>query len=186
MHLVSFSLGYYLPPYLIPLLMGIYLAMIGGSIGEAATLRQRRRAAWIVASGLAIATVLTTASGFRRSDERGRAEALADSRALATALERLPADGGRRRVAVAGQWLGVYAIRLSNSQVTADIPDPEVLHDADRARRAVLALRDRGVVAILQPRSRLMPGDPLMWTAVNDEWALADIRDVPVEAGVRR
>jgi 4-amino-4-deoxy-L-arabinose transferase-like glycosyltransferase len=184
MHLVSFSLGYYLPPYLIPLLMGIYLAMIGGSIGGSASFR--RRAAWIVASGLAIATVLTTASGFRRSDERGRSEALADSRALATALERLPADGGRRRLAVAGPWLGVYAIRLSNSQVTADIPDPAVLHDADRARRAVHALRDRGVVAILQPRSRLAPDDPLTWTAVNNEWALADIRDVPVEADVRR
>ncbi len=186
MHLVSFSLGYYLPPYLIPLLMGIYLAMFAASTGDAVALRQRRRAAWIVALGLAIATTLTTASGFRRSDERGRSEALANSNALVAALEQFPAESGRRRIAVAGPWLGVYAIRLSNSQVTADIPDPAVLHDAGRVRSAVRALRERGIVAILQPRTRLLPGDPLTWTAVTNEWALADIRDASTGAGGQR
>jgi hypothetical protein len=178
MHLLSFSLGYYLPPYLIPLFMGIYLAMLTPAPGDGVARTPRQRAAWIMAAGFCLVTVLSTASSLRRSDDRARVEATADTNALAAALDRLPATGGRRRIAVAGSWLGTYAIRLSNSQVTADIPDPATLQDGPRRVSALRALRDLGVVAILGRRSLLQADDHLVWTPVTGDWAIADIRDV--------
>jgi hypothetical protein len=177
MHLLSFSIGYYLPPYLIPLFMGLYLAMLDANPHDVTRL-PRHRAVWIVAGGFCAAAILSTASHLRRSDSAERIAAMSDTNALSAALAALPpAEAGRRRVAVAGPWLGLYAVRLSNSQVTADIRDPGVLHDPARAARAVAALRDRGVVAILCPRSQLQPGDPLAWRMVDSVWALADIRE---------
>ena len=52
MHLVSFSLGYYLPPYLIPLLMGLYLGMLSREADPVTARVPRQRAVWIVAAGL--------------------------------------------------------------------------------------------------------------------------------------
>ena len=146
MHLVSFSLGYYLPPYLIPLFMGLYLAMLTPAPGDGVARTTRHRALWIMAAGFCLVTVLSSASGLRRSDDRSRAEAAADTNALAAALERLPATAGRRRIAVAGSWLGLYAIRLSNSQVTAEICQTRRFFTMRRAR--VSALRATALTAV--------------------------------------
>jgi hypothetical protein len=179
MHLVSFSLGYYLPPYLIPLLLGLYLAVLDAAPDDAEARRQRHRAAMIVAGGFAVASMLITVSYLRRSDYRGRLDAVADTNAIATALSSFPDHNGeRRRIAVAGMWLGLYGVRLSDSQVIADIPNPGILHDRARSASAVSALRGQGVVAVLIPRSDAQPDDPLKWRAVTSAWAIADLRDL--------
>lgn len=185
MHLFSFSIGYYLPPYLIPLLLGLYLAMFNHSPDDPAARRLRHRAVLIVAAGFIVTTTLTTASSLRRSGHRGRAEAVSDATAVANALSAFPApqNGTRRRIAVAGSWLGIYGVRLSDSQVIADIPNPDILHDPVRSAGAVHALRELGVVAMLIPRSEARPGDPLKWRAVTSAWAIADLRAAsPAEA----
>lgn len=186
MHLVSFSLGYYLPPYLIPLLMGLYLGMLSREADAASARVPRQRAVWIMAAGLSIATVLTTAGSLRRSDELGRASAITNAKDLAAALDRFPSGEGRRRIAVVGPWMGLYAIRLSNSQVIADIPDPAVIRDPARGRRAEDALRERGAVALLVPRSEMPPDGALKWTAVSSDWALAAIGGGLASAGGQR
>lgn len=181
MHLLSFSIGYYLPPYLIPLLIGLYLGLLDRCPPEREARRQRHHAAMIVAAVFATATMLATANYLRRADSRGRAEAVSDTHAMAAALASLQApDGGKRRIAVAGNWLGLYAVRLSNSQVFADLPDPGVLHDRARGAAAVRALRDQGVVAILMPRSEARPDDLLTWTGVSSAWVLGDLRHGPL------
>lgn len=186
MHLFSFSIGYYLPPYLIPLLLGLYLGLLDRCPPEPAARRQRHRAAIIVAAVFAAATMLTTANYLRRADSRGRAEAVADTHAMAAALASLPAgDGGKRRLAVAGNWLGLYAVRLSDCQVFADIPDPDVLHDRERGAAVIRALREQGVVAILMPRSEARQGDLLTWNVVSSAWTLADLRQWPLPGAHR-
>jgi hypothetical protein len=127
--------------------------------------------------GFVVTTLMTTAGYLRRSDSRARIDAVADANAIADALSEFPAQGSqRRRVAVAGQWLGVYGIRLSDSELIADIPNPEILHDPVRGVSAVRALRDQGVVALLIPRSQAQPDDALTWRAVTSSWAIADVR----------
>lgn len=182
MHMLSFSLGYYLPPYLIPLLLGLYLAVLDNSPDDVTSRRQRQRAGWIVAVGFAVTTVMTTAGYLRRSDSRARIEAVADGNAIAAALSAFPDRGSeRRRVAVAGQWLGVYAIRLSDSELIADIPNPATLHDPVRGASAVRALRKLGVVALLIPRSEAQQDDVLTWQAITNGWAIVDLRGTPDE-----
>ena len=186
MHLLSFSLGYYLPPYLIPLFGGLYLKVLDHDTADRPGERLRRRAAWIVAAGFIVSTTLTTANGLRRSDDRDRSTGAADTRAVAAALSAFPVEGGgRRRVAVAGGWLGLYAIRLSNSQVVADLPHPDVLHDPVRGAGAIRALRDLGVVALLIPRSEAEADDVLRWRAVTSAWAIADLRAAQPSRGAR-
>jgi hypothetical protein len=163
MHLVSFSLGYYLPPYLPP--------------DEPSARRQRYRAVWIVAIGLVLTTGLTSAGYLRRNMLRSISDAAADTSAITEALSALPSHGGgRRRIAVASTWLGIYGVRLSNSQVAADIPNPAVLHDPARSRGIVEALRAQGVVGILIPRTDAERDDPLPWRPVTSAWALAELR----------
>jgi 4-amino-4-deoxy-L-arabinose transferase-like glycosyltransferase len=186
MHLLSFSLGYYLPPYLIPMLLGLYLAVLDHGPDDEAARRQRHRAGWIVGAGFAVTTVLTTAAYFRQSDDRSRKTGVADANAIAAALSAFPAQGGeRRRIAVAGLWLGIYGIRLSDSTLIADIPDPAILHDRTRGAGAVRALREQGVVALLVPRSVAEPDDPLTWRPVTSEWAIADLRAAAHESAQR-
>ena len=186
MHLLSFSIGYYLPPYLIPLLLGLYLAVLDHGPGDPAARRQRHRAGWIVAAGFAVTTVLTTVSYFRQPDDRARNEGFADANAIATALSAFPAQGGeRRRIAVAGPWLGLYGVRLSDSSLIADIPDPAILHDRARGASAVRALRERGVVALLLPRSEAQADDPWAWRPVTRGWAIADLRSHTHESATR-
>jgi 4-amino-4-deoxy-L-arabinose transferase-like glycosyltransferase len=183
MHMLSFSLGYYLPPYLIPLLLGLYLAVLNNSPSDAAWRRQHLRAGWIVAIGFVITTLMTTASYLRQSDARARIDAVADANAIADALSVFPAQGrGRRRVAVAGPWLGVYGIRLSDSELIADIPNPAILHDPVRGVGAIRALREHGVVALLIPRSEAQPDDALPWRVATNGWAIADVRDTSGES----
>jgi 4-amino-4-deoxy-L-arabinose transferase-like glycosyltransferase len=183
MHMLSFSLGYYLPPYLIPLLLGLYLAVLDNRPDDAASRRQRQRAGWIVALGFAVTTAMTTAGYLRRSDARARIGAVADANAIAEALSAFPAQGSeRRRVAVAGQWLGVYGIRLSDSELIADIPNPAILHDPVRGMDAIRALRKQGIVALLIPRSEAQPDDALRWRAVTSGWAIADVRETSEES----
>jgi hypothetical protein len=177
MHLASFSIGYYLPPYLLPFVMGLYLAVFDHAPDDGPGRRQRYRAAWIVAAGLVITTGLTSASYLRRNMFRATADAAADTAAIRDALSTLPShDGGRRRIAAAGTWLGVYGVRLSNSQVVADIPNPAVLHDPARSRAIVEALRAEGVVGILIPRTDAERDDPLPWRPITSAWALAELR----------
>ena len=92
------------------------------------------------------------------------------------------AGGERRRVAVAGQWLGIYGIRLSDSQLIADIPNPAILHDRVRGAGAIRALREQGVVALLIPRSEAQQDDVLTWRAVTSGWAIVDLRDTSDES----
>ena len=186
MHLVSFSLGYYLPPYLIPLLLGLYLAVLDHGPGDVAARRLRHRAGWIVAAGFVVTTVLTTAAYFRASDDRAGVQGVADVNAIATALSAFPAQPGeRRRIAAAGLWLGLYGVRLSDSAVVADIPNPAILHDRARGADAVRALREQGVVALLLPRSEAQIGDPLTWQPVTSGWAIADLRAPTHESAQR-
>lgn len=176
MHLLSICNAYYMPPYLMALLTGACLRVLD----HAEDTLLRRRAAWLVAAGFALVAVLSTAQHFRASERQGRAAGLRDAQAVSAALAAVPAGGrGLRRIAVAGDWLGVYGVRLSGSQVIADVPQPAVLHDRARAAAVVRALQERGVVALLVDRSALRPDDLLQPVAMTRQWAVVDVRIVP-------
>ncbi len=148
--------------------------------GHAEDTLLRRRAVWLVAAGFALVAVLSTAQHFRASERQGRAAGLHDAQAVSAALAAVPAGGrGLRTIAVAGDWLGVYGVRLSGSQVIADVPQPAVLHDRARAAAVVRALQERGVVALLVDRSALRPDDLLQPVAMTRQWAVVDVRSAP-------
>jgi 4-amino-4-deoxy-L-arabinose transferase-like glycosyltransferase len=173
MHLVSFCNAYYMPPYLLAFLTGACLRLLDSEDGSAA----RRRAAWLVAGGFAIVTALSTVHHFRSSERRARTADLHEAQALSAALAPIAAaPGGLRKIAVAGNWLALYGVRLSRSQVVADLPEAAVLHDRARRAAAIVALRERGVVALLIDRTELRPDDLLMPAAMTSRWAVLDLR----------
>ena len=96
---------------------------------------------------------------------------------MAVALQSLPENAfGLRRIAVTGEWLGLYGARLSGSQVLADIPDPMVLRDPIRFSRAIDALRHEGVVALLARRADVSLRDQHQWTDVGSTpWTLLNL-----------
>ena len=174
MHLLSFCNGYYMPPYLIALLTGAALLVVDAAPADA---RQRYRACQIVAAGFALVSVLWTLHFFRQAERRGQEGPLPDAQVLAARLSALPVGpDGLRRIAVAGDWSALYGVRLSGSQVRADLPIPAALHDPKRWASAVRALRGEGVVAVLIPRTEIRSGDPWQWEGVNGQWILVDIQ----------
>jgi 4-amino-4-deoxy-L-arabinose transferase-like glycosyltransferase len=175
-HLVSFCNAYYMPPYVIALLAGACLRLLDGADLGAL----RHRAARVVAYGFVLAVILLTLRQYRASNRVARAVAETETQALSSALAAIPSsDGGLRKIAVNGPWLGLYAVRLSGSQVLAEISTAGVLHDRARASSAVHALRERGVVALLIPRSVLLPDDLVQPSAFTRSWAIVDLRLAP-------
>ena len=107
---------------------------------------------------------------------------------MSAALAPFSASGaGLRKIAVAGNWLGVYGFRLSRSQVLADIPLTAVLHDRARRTAAILTLQERHVVALLIDRAELRPEDLLTPMTMAGRWAIIDLRTAPAapEGGAR-
>jgi 4-amino-4-deoxy-L-arabinose transferase-like glycosyltransferase len=178
MHLVTFCNGYYLPPYLIASLMGICLAMLDVPPGDRSA-RERQRAALVAGVGFAVATTLLTVRYARTAEATGREANLSEARAMAAALTRYPApERGLRKVAAVGRdWLGLYGVRLSGSQLLADIPNPDVLHDPARLAKAMERLQRLGIVALLVPRDALKPADRLAWQPIGSgAWTIVDLR----------
>lgn len=178
MHLVTFCNGYYLPPYLIASLMGVCLAMLDVPRGEISAL-DRQRAAQVAGFGFAVAATLLTLRYARTAEATGREANLAEARAMAGALTPFPAsENGLRKIAVVGRdWLGLYGIRLSGSQLLADIPSPDVLHDPERLAKATDVLRRLGIVALLVPGGALRPADRVTWQPIGSgAWVLVDLR----------
>lgn len=173
MHLVSFCNAYYMPPYLLAFLTGACLRVLDSQDGSAA----RRRAAWLVAVGFAIVASLSTVHRFRSSERRARTADLLEAQTLSSALSSIAVPlEGLRKIAVAGNWLALYGVRLSRSQVLADLPVPAVLHDRVRRAEAILTLQERGVVALLIDRAQLQPEDLLTPMAMTGRWAVVDLR----------
>ena len=150
MHILSFCIGYYLLPYCFALAAGGGILLFGkGKERE----RYLRRAFGFVAAGFITASFLLTFSYYRAAHLRLLRSTQGEIQVLSGALEKLPSGGkALRKIAVAGDWLSLYAVRLSHSQVYADMPDLSLWKDAARARKALSALRERGVVAVLLPR----------------------------------
>ena len=150
MHLVTFCNGYYLPPYLIASLMGVCLAMLDVPRRDSSA-RDRQRAAQLAGIGFAVAATLLTLRYIRTAEANGRGANLAEAKAMAAALTPYPpSETGLRKIAALGRdWLGLYGVRLSGSQLLADIPNPDVLHDPVRLAKAMDMLRRQGIVALL-------------------------------------
>ena len=150
MHLLSSCYFHYLPAYLFALLVGACLWMLEGSKDKLSTVHACR-ACYGVALGFALVTSLTTIALFRDVNTRGIKSTIAQTNRLVSAFNELPAPkDGLRRIAVLGEgWLDLYAIRLSASQIYADIPDPLVFSDESRFNRVIEALRQEKVVAVL-------------------------------------
>jgi hypothetical protein len=176
MHLLSVCNGYYMPPYFIAFFGGLTLDVLNHSDPEAA--RERRRAVQVVGIGFALAATLLTLRYFRTAEVQSRAANLNGVRALAAALEPFPpGPEGLRRIAASGNWLGLYGVRLSGSQIFADLPNPDVLHDPERLSRALRELRAKRVAALIVERSRLLPADELDWRPIpHTGWAIVDLR----------
>ena len=180
MHLLSFCNGYYMPPYVIALCAGAALLIIDVPQGEAGP---RYRALHVVASGFALFSVLWTLHYFRMAERRGMDAVLPDAQVLAARLSALPVGpDGLRRIATAGDWSDLYGARLSGTQVLADLPNPETLHDPARWAAAVRALRAEGIVAVLLPRGTVRGDDPWRWEPITPQWILVDIQHEPAVA----
>ena len=89
-----------------------------------------------------------------------------------------PSETGLRKIAaVSRNWLGLYGVRLSGSQLLADIPNPDVLHDPLRLAKAMAMLRRQGIVALLIPGGLLRQDDHLQWQRIGSgAWAVVDVR----------
>ena len=89
-----------------------------------------------------------------------------------------PSETGLRKIAAVGRnWLALYGVRLSGSQLLADIPNPDVLHDPVRLANAMETLRRLGIVALLVPGGVLRPTDHLRWRPIGSgAWAIVDVR----------
>ena len=98
---------------------------------------------------------------------------------MAAALTPYPiSETGLRQIAAVGRnWLGLYGVRLSGSQLLADIPNPDVLHDPIRLAKAMETLRRQGIVALLVPGGALRPQDGLVWQPIGSgAWTIVDLR----------
>ena len=178
MHLLTFCYGYYLPPYLIASLMGVCLAMLDVPRGDSSA-RDRQRAAQMAGIGFAVAATLLTLRYIRTAEASGRETGLAEAKAMAAALTPYPpSESGLRKIAAVGRdWLGLYGVRLSGSQLLADIPNPDVLHDPVRLAKAMDVLRRQGIVALLVPGGAVRPGDHLQWQPIGSgAWAVVDLQ----------
>jgi hypothetical protein len=141
--------------------------------------RDRQRAAQVAGIGFAVAATLLTLRYARTAEVTGREANLADAKAMAEALAPYPpSETGLRKIAAVGRdWLALYGVRLSGSQLLADIPNPDVLHDPVRLAKAIDLLRRQGIVALLIPRGALRPGDHLQWQPIgNGAWAVVDLQ----------
>jgi hypothetical protein len=174
MHLLSKSIGYYLTPYLTAFFMGLYIVVLelDGPDGTV-----HRRAVALTAAGFVLFTVLWCAQTLRPTAVRGREAATVEAQAMASVLGALPAAAdGHRRIAAVGDWLGLYGVRLSNSQLAADIPDPEAIRDPVRRARAMTTLRKYGFAGVLARRQHL-DDESGEWKPIGDgTWALLDLR----------
>jgi cytochrome c biogenesis protein CcdA len=178
MHLLTFCYGYYLPPYLIASLMGVCLAMLDVPRGDSSA-RDRQHAAQLAGIGFAVAATLLTLRYVRTSEATGREANLAEAKAHGRSPDRLPPFGDRPPQDRGRQpnWLGLYGVRLSGSQLLADIPNPDVLHDPLRLAKAMAMLRRQGIVALLIPGGLLRQDDHLQWQPIGGgAWAVVDVR----------
>jgi 4-amino-4-deoxy-L-arabinose transferase-like glycosyltransferase len=176
MHVISFSIGYYLPAYLLLAVPAANLVVLDVADDDASA-RARRRALHLVGAGFALAAVLSSAALVRHARQSQVDVDNREAQAMAAALRRLPSGGAPlRKVAVVGGWLGLYGIRLSQSQVYATIPDPAVVADRNRFARAVDALRRGGVIAVLARRQDVPIGSDADWTPIRGaSWAVLDL-----------
>jgi hypothetical protein len=178
MHLLTFCNGYYMPPYLIASLMGVCLAMLDVPHADSGA-GIRQRAAQVAGIGFAVAATLLTVRYARTAEASGRQDNLTDAKAMAVALTPFPpSETGLRKIAAVGRnWLGLYGVRLSGSQLLADIPNPDVLHDPARLAKAMDLLRDQGIVALLVPGGVLRPGDHVQWQPIGSgAWTVVDLQ----------
>lgn len=177
MHLLSACYGYYLPPYLILLLTGAYVIVLEPQADHAAD-AMRRRMACVMAGGFILAAVMVTGQSTRPTDVRHRRSDLEQAWAMASRLRALPpGPDGLRRIAVVGSWLGLYGVRLSDSQIAGDVQDAAILQDPARTARAIATFRRYGVVALLTRRDALPLQAAGSWRTVGDgAWAMLDLR----------
>ena len=178
MHLLTFCNGYYMPPYFIASFTGIGLLILDARTDPG--IAHRYRAAHVVGIGFAVAATLLTLRYYRSSEAHVRERNLAEAHAMADALKPFPPDeSGLRKIAVAGYWLGLYGIRLSNSQVAADLPDAAVLGDRARLARALAVLRTEGIVALLGPTAALKDAGIHARPIGGGQWSVVDLRSIP-------
>lgn len=150
MHFLTYAIGYYLPPYLFMLFAGLGVLVLEKRRKE--TARHAHRSLRIVGAGFALTAVLYTLSLFRSQHLLAVWSQFVGTAELSRALEGIPKEEPHlRRIAVAGQgqWLGLYGVRLSGSQVYADLPNLDVFKDSERFQKIVQALRERKVAAVL-------------------------------------
>lgn len=176
MHLMSFCIGYYLAPYVFAMVTGLMLLMLR-RLEESELARYGHRSCYIVAAGCAVVTLLSTMAMYRSAHSRGVQQGIAGTHAVVSALQHVPAPGsGLRRVAVGGHSIGQYFVRLSRSQVFADLPDLSVFDDPARLARAIEVLRDHDVRVVLAPLSACADSPAMPWRAVRGSgWCLLEL-----------
>jgi len=173
MHLLSFCTGYYLPPYLFPFLTGIAILALNHSEDT----NRLGRALALVAAGFICVTCLSTLALFRDASRQSFKQGHSEMVRLAQALGALPRpDGQLRKVAVAGNWLGLYGVRLSGSQVYADVPDASAFADAPRLARILEVLKEEEVVVLLAQAPVAQESRHLDWKKIDGtSWYLLSL-----------
>jgi hypothetical protein len=150
-HFFSFCIGYYLGAYLVMFFGGLSMAMLDSKSADESR-RLAGRALFATGMIFILAAFLTTFSYFRAASRRGIIEGNAETASLVQGLKEIPAQEGKlTRLAVAGEWLGLYAVRLSGAQVYAEIQKTDALHDRERTARILDALKAHDVRALIVP-----------------------------------
>ena len=150
MHLMTSCLGYYLILYLFSFFMGTTILVLENTTELRSSVVEKSLR--IVSLGFVLVTLLTTLSFYRNASRSNIRDSNAGMRQMTKDLEALPKpEKGLRKIAALGNWLGLYGVRLSGSQIYADFPDDGVLLDPSRFERASEVLKKNGVVAVLAP-----------------------------------
>ncbi len=177
MHLVSYAIGYYLPPYLFMICTGLVFFAFQKTRGSMAPVFQRLLL--IIGAGFALVVVLSTFSYFRSQHQAAVKTAFSQIEKLSLALENVPAPKtGLRKVAVAGKgaWMGLYSIRSSGSQAWADLPEMDLFNDGSRFKKALEVLRQNDIRAVLAPTDVCLGLPDLRWKQVEGtRWCLLDL-----------
>ncbi len=178
MHLLSFCIGYYLSLYLVLFFAGISMLCLKNL--EDAALALTRRAHWVAGIGFILVAFLTTFSFFRDANMKAMNQSEKGEIILVDALNKVSKPSrGLRRIAVAGSWLGLYAIRLSDSQVYAEFPDVSTLYDNKELVRCIGLLKDEDVRAILAPSSVYMDNPNSGFKNIKGTpWSILELEDV--------